>query len=84
VILSRAMGAAILCATSSCGELIGAQKLTRLSFPYPFTRAVVLIAPPIVVPAGASTPSRTQSSRSAANADECACAARNGWPKSPK
>jgi hypothetical protein len=55
VILSRATGATILCFHIAVKRAYVFRKSwDQTQIPYPFTRAVVFIAPPIVVPEGAS------------------------------
>ena len=55
VILSRATGAAILCSHIAVRRAFVFRKSwDQTEFPYPFTRAAIFIAPPIVVPAEAS------------------------------
>ena len=55
VILSRASGAAILCFHIAVKKAFVFRKSwDQTEFPYPFSRAAVFIAPPIVVPDGAS------------------------------
>ena len=55
VILSRATGAAVLCFHIAVRRAFVFRKSwDQTQFPYPFTRAAVFIAPPIVAPAKAS------------------------------